>query len=495
MKVYVDDILTAPLGPDSGVEAGAIRRSVLNSRKLSTHTGLTQLTLVVSDLVALCTIVNILLISSMVSSLSLPALQAVLAAFLLFPLAYTSFGLYKPIALRPEREIFSFFKANTAVIAGLSVPVFFVSEFQVQMLLWLAIATPLLIFIVPLFRVMTRSMFSRATWWGGAALVISSQDKASRVVQTLLRHPELGIKPAAVLQNEHNTYPESNNVPVIQGIKLYRTLMKTHQVPNVVLALEPEEERQFLKDHGGAPVFEEIYLARENRVGRFSIRPLYSKVAPHADFFNNKITFAGKFMLKRCMDLTGAIIGLVVLAPFFMAIALLIKLTSPGPVLFRQERMGKNGRLFKVYKFRTMHLDAEEKLQEMLKSDPIYQQEYEIFHKLRDDPRVTSIGNVLRRYSLDEFPQLLNVLTGDMSLVGPRAYIPRELPNMLGMEEEVLKSHPGLTGLWQVSGRNHLSFEERVTIDVSYQEAWSLSLDYYILLKTLPVVLTGNGAS
>lgn len=494
MKVYVEDILAAPSTPKAGVETRPMRRSVLNCQKLSTHRGLTQLTLVLSDLVALCTVVNILFIGSLVSILTLPAIKAVFASFLLFPLAYTSFGLYKPIALRPEREIFSFFKANTAVIAGLSVPVLFVPQFQIDMMLWLGIAAPLLIIIIPLFRVMTRAMFSRASWWGSSTLVIAGEGHGGEVVRTLQRAPELGLKPCAILQDE-TSFDQSTMVPVIHGVKLYRTLIKTHQVPNVVLALHPEEELAFLQEHVQNPVFDSIFVARQNKVGRFSIKPLPQSAFAQNDFFNNKITYAGKIMLKRSMDILGSLLGLVVLAPLFLAIALLIKMTSKGPVLFKQERMGKDGRLFEVYKFRTMHLDAEAKLQEMLANDPVIRQEYEIFHKLRNDPRITSIGNVLRRYSLDEFPQLMNVFRGEMSLVGPRAYIPRELPNMLNMEDQVLRCHPGLTGLWQVSGRNKLSFEERVTIDVSYQDAWSLSLDYYILLKTLPVVLTGNGAS
>ena len=142
-----------------------------------------------------------------------------------------------------------------------------------------------------------------------------------------------------------------------------------------------------------------------------------------------------------------------------------------------------------------MFTNADEELAALLRRDTAKRLEYECFHKLRQDPRVTPIGKFLRRTSLDELPQLWNVLTGDMSLVGPRAYIPREVPKMRGLEEELLKCTPGLTGLWQVSGRNELSFDERVSIDLDYQETWSLTLDSYILLKTVPVVLTGAGAA
>ena len=157
--------------------------------------------------------------------------------------------------------------------------------------------------------------------------------------------------------------------------------------------------------------------------------------------------------------------------------------------------MGREGRCFDVIKFRSMYENAEEKLHDILREDPDRREEYEMFHKLRDDPRITRIGRVLRRSSLDELPQLLNVLKGDLSLVGPRAYMPRELPKMIGLERTVLQNRPGLTGLWQVSGRNELQFQERVYLDVHYVQNCSLWMDIYILIKTLPVVLTGNGAS
>jgi lipopolysaccharide/colanic/teichoic acid biosynthesis glycosyltransferase len=168
---------------------------------------------------------------------------------------------------------------------------------------------------------------------------------------------------------------------------------------------------------------------------------------------------------------------------------------SPGAIFYRQERMGREGRIVTILKFRTMFEDAEEKLAELLRADPALRDEYEQYHKLQNDPRVTRFGTFLRRYSLDELPQLLNVLRGDMSLVGPRAYMPSELTKMNGMARAVLQSAPGITGLWQVSGRNHLSFTDRVNLDVHYIQNWSPWLDLYLLVRTGPVVLSGEGAS
>ncbi len=493
MKMYVEDILAAPIASATVTDAKTTRRSVLNSKNLATRSRLTRATLVFSDLVALCTVINILIISSIVLGLSLPAISALVSSFILFPLAYVSFGLYRPVVIRPEREILSFCKANVAVIAGLSVPVIFMPQFRVHMVLWLGVAAPLLILIVPFFRVLARIMFSRADWWGQAALVVASGKEGLDAITALKRAPELGLKPAALLQNDLKL-EQRLSIPAFGSLKLYRTLAKTHGVNQVVVALNPEEEAIFLEDHDANPIFKRVFIARRNEEGLLYLKGL-NRIRRVRKQTGPTSLSAGQHMFKRVADIIGALLGLFLLAPLFTAIILLSKLTTKGPVFFKQERMGKNGRLFKVYKFRTMHVNAEEKLQQILASDPVRRQEYEIFHKLRDDPRITPVGKVLRRYSLDEFPQLINVLVGEMSLIGPRAYLPVELPKMRGLQQDVLKSAPGLTGLWQVSGRNQLSFDERVTIDVDYQKTSSLGLDYYILLKTIPVVLTGSGAS
>ena len=200
-------------------------------------------------------------------------------------------------------------------------------------------------------------------------------------------------------------------------------------------------------------------------------------------------------IIKRTLDVLVALLGIILLLPIWLTIALAIRLTSPGPAVFTQPRVGQGGKVFTVRKFRTMLVDADDILTEILRNDPAMRDKYATFHKLREDPRVTGIGRLLRRTSLDEIPQLWNVLVGDMSLVGPRPYLPREICEMNSLESGLLECRPGLTGLWQISGRNDLSFDERLVIDLTYAGSWSLSLDAKILLKTVPVVLTGSGAS
>jgi lipopolysaccharide/colanic/teichoic acid biosynthesis glycosyltransferase len=171
----------------------------------------------------------------------------------------------------------------------------------------------------------------------------------------------------------------------------------------------------------------------------------------------------------------------------------LVRLDSKGPILYTQKRLGQDGKAFDSYKFRTMYEDAEEKLLELLASDPDADREYQEFHKLTNDPRVTRVGKVLRRYSLDEMPQFINVLKGDMNLIGPRSYLPRELPAMGPYAKIILKVKPGITGWWQVMGRNETSFKERLQLDEYYISNWSIWLDMYVIIKTVWVLIRGEG--
>jgi exopolysaccharide biosynthesis polyprenyl glycosylphosphotransferase len=190
------------------------------------------------------------------------------------------------------------------------------------------------------------------------------------------------------------------------------------------------------------------------------------------------------------MDILIASMVLVLAAPLMLLIALAIKLDSPGPVLFRQTRIGKGGKPFTLYKFRSMY-DGAERLQESLQRAT---GRGPLLFKLRQDPRVTRVGRFLRRTSLDELPQFFNVLKGEMSVVGPRPPVPEEVAEYQDWHLQRLLVTPGLTGLWQVNGRSDLTFDEMVRLDLYYVENWSPWLDLKVILRTVPVVLTGRGA-
>ncbi|MRJ03231.1 MAG: glycosyl transferase [Epsilonproteobacteria bacterium] len=209
----------------------------------------------------------------------------------------------------------------------------------------------------------------------------------------------------------------------------------------------------------------------------------------------NRLASKYNLYLKSASDKVLGITITLLLSPLIILIALLIYLDDPrAPILYRQKRIGKGGQRFTFYKFRTMYPDARQRLRRYLKEHPEAQEEYLRYRKLKEDPRITSIGHLLRRYSLDELPQLINVLKGDMSLVGPRPYMPSELKELKGYAPIILSVKPGITGLWQVSGRNNLTFQERIHIDLWYVYNWSLWKDLVILIKTVRATLSKEGA-
>ncbi len=194
--------------------------------------------------------------------------------------------------------------------------------------------------------------------------------------------------------------------------------------------------------------------------------------------------------VKRAMDIVVSALAILILAPLLLAVAILVKATSRGPIFYVQHRVGRGGMPFRMVKFRSMYLDAHDRRGEHV-DDNIH--EGPIF-KIRDDPRVTSVGRVIRRLSIDELPQLFNVLKGDMSLVGPRPPLPEEFLDYTERERQRLLVKPGVTCIWQVSGRSDLDFHTWVDMDLEYIETWNLRLDLKLLAKTLPAVITGRGA-
>jgi Undecaprenyl-phosphate galactose phosphotransferase WbaP len=199
-------------------------------------------------------------------------------------------------------------------------------------------------------------------------------------------------------------------------------------------------------------------------------------------------------LTKRCMDFVTAILGGIVLLPFLFYLAVAVKMSSRGPIIYGHTRIGRNGRRFKAWKFRTMFQDSNLVLEQYLEANPDAQEEWERDHKLRFDPRITRIGRFLRKTSLDELPQLWNVIWGDMSLVGPRPIVDAEIIKYGPYYGFYTMVKPGITGLWQVSGRNNTTYDERVQLDTYYVRNWSPWMDVVLLLKTIRIVLFAKGA-
>ena len=352
------------------------------------------------------------------------------------------------------------------------------------------------VLLAPMGRAAARAAFARRSWWACRAVVIGAGATGRAVVKALHDQPELGLRPVSVLDDDPRKRRSIDGVPVAGPVSLARRFADEGGVEYAVVAM-PGASRQRTVE------VVERYATRFDRVlvmpdllglGSLSVsaRDLGGAIGLEV---HHRLLTPWRQAAKRAVDLVGAVAGLVLLALPLAVIALAVRLESPGPAVFRQLRLGRGGRCFRCLKFRTMHLGADERLAAYLADHPEAQAQWDRYKKLPDDPRVTRVGVWLRRLSLDEVPQLWNVLRGEMSLVGPRAYLPRELDDMRGKTWPILRVRPGITGLWQVSGRSTVPFEGRLDFDVRYVRDWSFSLDLYLLARTIPAVLTSHGAS
>lgn len=207
-----------------------------------------------------------------------------------------------------------------------------------------------------------------------------------------------------------------------------------------------------------------------------------------------QLAFPTGGLAKRSFDVTAAVLALIVFSPLFLMIMALVKFTDGGSVFYGHKRVGHNGRYFKCLKFRTMVPNGDEVLRKYLASNPEAADEWRATRKLKNDPRVTTVGTVLRKLSLDELPQLINIIRGEMSVVGPRPVVDEELHLYDNFAVYYLKTRPGLTGLWQISGRNDVSYESRIAFDTQYVQNWSLRTDFAIIVKTIPAVCLSRGS-
>jgi exopolysaccharide biosynthesis polyprenyl glycosylphosphotransferase len=324
-------------------------------------------------------------------------------------------------------------------------------------------------------------------------MVVGTGERAIRMARGLEQSSEYGIRLRGFLTEAPGTPSD------IQLRALYKVLpigdlqsiLRQHVVDEVIFAVPSEslselEEVFLMCDEEGVRTRVSVdffpHINSTVTLERFGETPLLTfSAAPYDEI---------RLLLKRITDIVIAFAGLIVLSPIMLAIAILIRLTSPGPAIFRQVRCGLNGRLFLFYKFRSMVENAE-----ALKKDLEHLNTRETAFKIPDDPRLTTLGRYLRKFSIDEWPQLWNVLRGDMSLVGPRPAVPGEVEQYKRWQRRRLRMRPGLTCLWAISGRDNVDFETWMKMDMQYIDNWSLALDWKILLQTIPRVLTGRGAN
>lgn len=326
-------------------------------------------------------------------------------------------------------------------------------------------------------------------------LIVGLGDRAIRLMENLETHHDQGLRILGFL-----ACPEDQPAPpLVAGRRQYQVfpldalaeMLRKHVIDEVHFAVESDR----------LPSLEDVLLMCDDegvtsRIAVDFFPHVNSQIALERIGATPLLKFSAApddevlLLVKRAADLMLAVSGIILLSPVLLAVALLVKVTSPGPVIFRQIRCGLNGRNFIFYKFRSMVDGAEHRLSEVAHSSG-----REVATKVRNDPRLTRVGGMLRRFSLDELPQLFNVIRGDMAIVGPRPAVPSEVSQYKRWQRRRLRMRPGLTCLWAINGRDALDFETWMRMDMSYIDNWSLTLDARIILQTIPHVLTGKDAS
>jgi undecaprenyl-phosphate galactose phosphotransferase len=357
---------------------------------------------------------------------------------------------------------------------------------------WLATCIAL-----PVSRYETKRLMSALGFWKKKVLVVGAGETGAQIGRRLIANPDLGYEAVAYVDdNPLRIGTRQDGLPVRGPLESIPELVRELQAKDVILALPGMSRARLLH----------LVSLAEGHVESIRVVPdLFglASVGVEAEDLDGVLLLHMRWNLakpwnllfKRAFDLFVAAFTAVLLAPFMVLVAVAVRADSPGPIFFVQERIGRGRRAFRCVKFRTMFVDAEERLGKYLAAHPEQRPDWERFAKLKSfDPRVTRVGRFLRRVSLDELPQIWNVSRREMSFVGPRPYLPSEIERMGDFATTILKAPPGITGLWQVSGRNNLTFGQRLRLDEYYVRNWSLWMDVVVLLKTIGALLRRDGA-
>lgn len=349
---------------------------------------------------------------------------------------------------------------------------------------------------VPVARAVMRGWSAKCLWWGVPVVVFGAGHTADLVVGALGRWPSRGLRPVLLLDDDPNKIGTScHGRPIVGPVEPWGMKCAELGVSHILVAMPgvaPERLKNLWRRFGANfPVVLVVPGLRDFASLWVECKDLGGTLALE---LHQSLLRRSRRAVKRFLDLFLVLIAGPFIFPLLACLAVVVRLTSVGPVIYGQSRIGQNGRTFTAWKFRTMRRDAAALLDQLLASNPELRAEWERDHKLRNDPRVTWIGNILRKTSLDELPQLWNVLCGQMSLVGPRPITTAEIPKYGDQWEVYQRVLPGVTGLWQVSGRNQTTYDERVALDTFYVHNWSPWLDLVILARTVQTVLRGEGA-
>lgn len=467
----------APAGP-------SIQKSHLPS--------LSALLVVGADIVGLSLTLGLLMCAASKTDLPLPGgwiqwCQLVPISLLL----YWFFETYPGVNVSPVDEIRRISLANTCTFVFLFVMLALHRAGVISQIVCLLLCVAATIAVLSM-RTLVRQVGSKFTWWGHPVVIFGAGEMALALVRKLKSQPHFGLTPVAVVTNQVDA-DEVEGVPVWQPEYLDRIAASGVKHAIVASPELPQNEIAALV-HQSGNAFPHLILILDTdlvwKVGAFT-RDFMGILGLQV---GNNLLNKGSRIAKRMIDLVCASALTLILLPAMAFISLLIVVESGFPIFYSHQRLGREGKHFRLWKFRTMARNSSEILSQCLSNSDEMRREWAAHHKLRSDPRITVLGKWLRKTSLDELPQLWNIIKGEMTLVGPRPIVDAEVPKYQDVYPLYTKITPGLTGIWQVSGRNHTTYAERLAYDTYYVRNWSVWLDIYLLIKTVRVVLTGDGA-
>lgn len=419
-------------------------------------------------------------------------------SILVLLIAFAIGGLYPSFGSSPIEEFRLILRSSTGGFFILTAVTYLLREGMFSSRLVFLIAWLLTVLLVPLFRRAIRGICSRRSWWGVPVVIIGEEHTGRMMLKLLKGHRRLGLRPVAFLHTNADVDHDSRLFAesVVYGHPSMGTSVAQRFPGAYAMLAMPNADsddvkrvfRDYIREFSTVLIIPELIGLRTLSVTTTDVSGVLALRV------RQSLTGWAVPAAKRCIDLILSLCIAVPLLPLFLLLYSLVRLTSKGPAFYQQRRIGRGGEVFYVNKFRSMVMRADRILADALETDPALREEWSRDHKLKNDPRVTWIGKILRKTSLDELPQIWNVICGDMSLVGPRPIVRREVEKYGECYQQYVLVRPGMTGLWQVSGRNNTSYELRTRIDDYYIRNWSLSMDIYILLRTLKTLLLREGA-
>lgn len=353
----------------------------------------------------------------------------------------------------------------------------------------LVVTIPFATILLPGMREVARRFCGKFKSWGLPIVVYCSGNSGDEVIERFLKNPYLGYSPALIVNDSLFFKKDFSGIPIFAPSQDLLLAVKKRKIKVAVIAGYKSSADEIMKN------FRYTVVVSDTQNMLMSGAPHLRDIAGIVGFScTHNLTKKAHLAVKRIIDLSIIFFTLPLVLPISLIIALFVKITSPGPILYGHKRVGKNHKQIKCWKFRSMYKDADEKLESILKENPAMRRQWEKDRKIENDPRVTPFGKFIRKTSLDELPQLINIFLGQMSFVGPRPVTESELVRYGDSADYILSVTPGLSGMWQTSGRSDTAYEDRVVLDTYYIQNWSIWLDLWILIKTVWVVLGGKGA-